>query len=119
MRRLRLGSSGVLCSPSACPINAGTQEGTLHFHYLLNENGGLLHMAGSLDEHVQSLSRAVDRSEEDERRLRGFIEGFVRPHGLERPATPLMADAIEELGRLPKLAPERPPIGLLAVRLAL
>ena len=31
------------------PEYAGTQEGTLHFHYLLNENGGLLHMAGSLD----------------------------------------------------------------------
>jgi hypothetical protein len=101
------------------PEYAGTQEGTLHFHYLLNENGGLLHMAGSLDEHVQSLVRAVDRTEEDERKLRGFVEGFVRPHGLDRAATPILADAIEELGRMPKLAPERLSIGLLAIRLVL
>ena len=27
------------------PEFAGTQEGTLHFHYLLEENGGFLHVA--------------------------------------------------------------------------
>src|SRR4029453_12795908 len=98
---------------------AGTQEGTLHFHYLLHESGRLLHMAGSLDEHVQALSGALDRSDEDERKLKAFVQGFVRPAGLDRPATPILAEGIEELGRLPRLAPERTSMGLLLVRLAL
>jgi hypothetical protein len=34
---------------------AGTQEGTLHFHYLLPENGGFLRMARSVAEHVEQL----------------------------------------------------------------
>ena len=101
------------------PEYAGTQEGTLHFHYLLSESGGLLHMAGSLDEHVRDLTRAIDRTEEDDRRLRNFVEGFVRPMGLDRPATPILADAIEELAGMPKPAPERAGIGLLLVRLVL
>ena len=97
------------------PEYAGTQEGTLHFHYLLNENGGLLHMAGSLDEHVQSLSRAVDRSDEDDRRLRSFVEGFVDRHSIvpRPPSWPMPSRS-----RLPKLAPERPSLGLLAIRVA-
>ncbi len=95
---------------------AGTQEGTLHFHYLLNENGGLLHMAGSLDEHVRDLAKAIDRTEADDRRLRSFVEGFVRPAGLDRPATPILADAIEDLARMPKPAPWRAGVGLLLLR---
>ncbi|HVQ14103.1 MAG TPA: hypothetical protein VMS40_10945, partial [Vicinamibacterales bacterium] len=98
------------------PEYAGTQEGTLHFHYLLSENGGLLHMAGTLDEHVRDLTKAIDRTEEDDRRLRSFVEGFVRPAGLDRPATPILADAVEDLARMPKPVPWRPGIGLLLLR---
>jgi len=101
------------------PEYAGTQEGTLHFHHLLSENGGLLHMAGSLDEHVRDLTKAIDRTEEDDRRLRSFVEAFVRPGGLERPATPILAEAIEDLARMPQPAPERPGIGLLLLRFLL
>jgi hypothetical protein len=98
------------------PEYSGTQEGTLHFHYLLSENGGLLHMAGTLDDHVRDLTKAIDRTDDDDRRLRSFIEGFVRPAGLDRPATPILADAVEELARMPKPAPWRPGIGLLMLR---
>jgi hypothetical protein len=101
------------------PEYAGTQEGTLHFHYLLNENGGLLHMADTLDDHVRDLAKAIDRTEEDDRRLRGFVEGFVRPAGLDTPATPKLADAIEELARMPRPEPVRAGLGLLLVRLLL
>jgi hypothetical protein len=114
--------SGVVGHPVfsvRVPEYAGTQEGTLHFHYLLSENGGLLHMADTLDEHVRDLTRVIDRTEEDDRRLRNFVEGFVRPMGLDRPATPVLAAAIEELARMPKLAPERATLLLLLVRLAL
>jgi hypothetical protein len=77
-----------------------TQEGTLHFHHLLSEHGGLLHMADSLEEHVRALPSSLDQTADDDKRLRDFIEGFVRPHGLEVAATPLLADAIERLARV-------------------
>jgi hypothetical protein len=82
------------------PEYAATQEGTLHFHYLVNEHGGLLHMSDTLEEHTRAIARVFDRSEEDERKLRNFVEGFVRPRGIEVPATPLLADEIEQLGHL-------------------
>ena len=36
------------------------QESTLHFDYLLEENGGFLHVATSLEEHVQQLAHVLD-----------------------------------------------------------
>ena len=81
------------------PEYTATQEGTLHFHYLLNEHGGLLHLSDTFEEHTRGIARVFDRSEEDERKLRKFVEGFVRPRGIEAPATPLLADEIERLGR--------------------
>ena len=101
------------------PEYAATQEGTLHFHYLLTEHGGLLHMANTLDEHTRALAGALDGREEDERRVRGFVEGFVRPGGLDVPATPILADAIEVLGRSPAQAPERASLWLRLVRRSL
>jgi hypothetical protein len=96
-----------------------TQEGTLHFHYLLSENGGLLHMSPTLEEHARALSTALDRTPEDERRLREFVKGFVRPRGLDVAATPLLADAIEDLGRLLARAPERVSLGSRLLRMVL
>jgi hypothetical protein len=93
-----------------------TQEGTLHFHYLLSEHGGLLQMASTLDEHTRALSAALDRTAADEQRLRDFVKGFVRPHGLDVAATPLLAEAIEDLGRSPARAPERASIGTRLLR---
>jgi len=96
-----------------------TQEGTLHFHYLLNENGGLLHMSPTLAEHARALSSALDRTPEDERRLREFVKGFVRPRGLDVAATPLLVDAIEGLARLPARAPARASLGSALLRIVL
>ncbi len=79
------------------PEYVATQEGTLHFHYLLSEHGGLLHMAPTLDEHARALAGALIGRADDEQRLRNFVEGFVRPSGLDVAATPLLADAIEQL----------------------
>jgi hypothetical protein len=90
------------------------QETTLHFHLLLAESGGFLHVASSLDEHVAQLGEVLV-AEDDELRRR-FVERFVRPHGLERPATPILADEIEELARL-EVAPA--PRGALSLRIGL
>jgi hypothetical protein len=73
------------------------QESTLHFHYLREENGGCLHVACTLGEHAEQLGRVLEDRAEDADRRRRFVEAFVRPHGLDRPATPIFADAVEEL----------------------
>jgi hypothetical protein len=99
------------------------QESTLHFDYLLEENGGFLHVAPSLEEHVGQLSRVLDEDEAGAERRRRFVESFVRPRGLDRPATPILADAIEELATLPvehwRPSPLRPMLAAEAALCAL
>lgn len=89
--------------------NSGTQEGTLHFHHLLHENGGLLHVARTFEEHVAQLAQAIADPEAAEAHNRAFIERFIRPHGLDVPATPLVVQAIEEAAeRRPAPLPDVP-----------
>jgi FkbM family methyltransferase len=76
-----------------------TQEGTLHFHHLREVNGGLLHVARDMKEHVAQLDDAMRRPSGDDPRCRRFVEAFVRPHGLDEPATPRLVDALEALAR--------------------
>ncbi len=61
----------------------------------------------------------LDRGD-DSAQVRRFVERFCRPHGLDRPAAPLVAAAIEELARLGP-APRRPRLAVdtLALRTAL
>src|SRR5205085_9576689 len=77
------------------------QETTLHFHYLLAENGGFLHVSPSIEEHVEQLRSVLDEDEVGAERRRQFVAAFVRPGGLDQPATTLGVGAIEELGELP------------------
>jgi hypothetical protein len=88
------------------------QENTLHFHHLLEENGGFLHVASSLDQHTEQLGRVLSAGAADEERRRRFVESFVRPNGLTRPATPIFADAVEELAR-ERVERRLPPSALL------
>ena len=96
--------------------HADTQAGTLHFQYLLEAGGGLVHTAKSFDEHIAQLTQAFETRPEETAKLRSFIEAFVRPHGIDVPATPLMVEGIEELCRLPRPAPRRTPVWLLPLR---
>jgi hypothetical protein len=77
------------------------QETTLHFHYLLAENGGFLHVAADLDEHIRQLGSVLDEDAEGAELRRRFVESFVRPRGLDLPAAPIAAEAIEELADRP------------------
>jgi hypothetical protein len=72
------------------------QEGTLHFRHLLEAGGGLLHASRSLSEHKAQL-RAVLADGSPLSLNHRFVETFVRPHGLDHPATPIFVDAIERL----------------------
>jgi hypothetical protein len=72
----------------------GTQEGTLHFAHVAGSDG-MLTVAHSWQEHHEQLADALARPESVEPRIDAFLRRFVRPHGLDTPAAPLAADAIE------------------------
>jgi hypothetical protein len=72
-----------------------TQEGTLHFHYLMRDHGGPVTVAHDLDEHLEQLAGALAPAAADDQ-ARRFVARFVRPHGLDRPALPFLVGAIEE-----------------------
>ena len=78
-------------------ISKDNQEGTIHFHYLLDVNGGLLRVARTLDEHVRLLAASLAPEGGGDAKAERFVEGFIRPFGLKEPATPRFADAIENL----------------------
>ena len=73
--------------------DARGQEGSLHFRYLLEENGGFVLDADTPDAHVERLA-AVLHGDHDPEPARRFVESFVRPLGVDRPVTPLVAAAI-------------------------
>jgi hypothetical protein len=74
------------------------QEGMLHFRYLLEVEGGLLIVARTLDEHLKQLQIVFTGDRAFEAQQRRFLEAFVRPRGIEAPATPVFVEAVEALG---------------------
>ena len=74
-----------------------TQGGTLHFRYLLVENGGFLRVAQSLPEHAGQVAETVQAPEIGRAACARFVERFVRPFGREVPATPVIVEALEHL----------------------
>jgi hypothetical protein len=75
------------------------QEGTIHFHYLLEVAGGLLHASRSLEEHAVQLDALLTGRVDGLERSRRFVEAFVRPHGVRQASTPQFVGAVEELAR--------------------
>jgi len=82
-----------------------TQEGTLHFSHLTDD--GPLSVARSFDEHAAQLAAALAGSGDglaggkrrEREKVREFLCSFLRPQGLDVPATPRLVDAVECLGR--------------------
>ncbi|HEY3158460.1 MAG TPA: hypothetical protein VGJ78_05815 [Vicinamibacterales bacterium] len=111
------------------PEMESNQTGTVHFNYLLNAGGGLLEVAHSFEEHVTmldaSLARADlkvgpyddhaelkvgpcdDHAERDRAERKPFVREFVRPNGLDVPATPMFVEHVESMARLKPAAPRR------------
>ena len=83
------------------------QETTLHFHDLLAEKGGFLHVAPDLDTHVKQLAPVLDEDVAGAERRTRFVEAFVRPRGIDRPAAPAAAEAVEALAGVPVDPPPR------------
>ena len=84
---------------------AKTQEGTLHFHHLLPENGGFLQVGHGLTHHASLLSESLSNEAAAQVATRLFVGRFLRPYGIERDCTPIVSDALERLA----VAQIRPP----------
>jgi hypothetical protein len=99
------------------PEFADTQEGTLHFEYLIRD--GYLKVARDFAEHGRHLRQTLDAGSAGQEHVRQFVSAFVRPRGMDKPCTPIIADAIEELGRHPPLNPQRATVRTHLARLLL
>ncbi len=79
-----------------------TQGGTLHFRYLLSENGGFLRVAGSLQEHAAQVAETLAAPAIGRAACDRFVRTFVRPHGIDVSTTPILAEALERLAANPR-----------------
>ncbi len=77
------------------PEFASTQQGTVHFQYLVPGGGGCVQQAPSFAEHVQQLTHGLADPDAGRDERERFVRAFVRPCGLDQPATRHVADAIE------------------------
>jgi len=90
------------------------QEGTFHFHHLLNVGEGFLNTARALDEHAAQLSVLLTGGAS--RSNRPFVERFIRPQGIHVPATPTFVDEVEQLANKGGLKPAPVSVRGLALR---
>ncbi len=92
-----------------------TQEGTLHFHHLRHAGGGLVREAVNFADHFAQLEAALRDGSGDSGRCRRFVEVFVRPHGVDVPATPKLVASIEGAGARTRVRTKSTPVfaGLL------
>ena len=97
----------------------GTQGGTLHFRYLLSENGGFLRIAEDLAAHTRQLAETLRRPEIGRQECERFVGTFIRPAGMDRPSTPVLVDGLERLARAPRPQPAALPLYLYPARFAM
>jgi len=74
-----------------------SQEGTVHFHYLLDGPDALLHAARSFESHADELAAGLEGRDPDPERSRRFVRMFVRPGRPDVSATSCFVDALETL----------------------
>jgi hypothetical protein len=76
------------------------QQDCPHFNHLRTVGGGLIVESDTMEAHANGLARALRGEDADEaaERVRSFVASFIRPHGLDRPATPVLVEALRELG---------------------
>jgi hypothetical protein len=95
-----------------------TQGGTLHFRYLLAENGGFLLVARSMGEHARQVVETLRTPDVGHAACARFVARFIRPHGIDVESTPLLTAALERLGST-KRTSARMPAYLYPLRLVL
>jgi hypothetical protein len=92
--------AAIVGRPVLTVTGFSTQAGTLHFQYLLHENGGPVRQAATLEAHVVQLASALNEPRAGASTAQAFVHSFVRPQGLHDPSTPRLADAIEAAAAL-------------------
>ncbi len=75
--------------------DADGQASTLHFRYLLEEEGGCVTLSSNFDQHLSQLAAAL-AGDDGGPRLRAFAREFLRPKGWDIPASRVLADAVEQ-----------------------
>lgn len=94
------------------------QAGTIHFHYLLNLDGGMLYQANNMAEHLRQLADSVARGGQVDPRSRRFTEIFVRPCGMDIRSTDVFVAALQRHAATPIPAPTRSNLGDFLLRYA-
>ena len=108
------------------------QEGSSHYYYLLRENGGIVEHGRTMAEHLDQLAAGLRGEFDPEAHRCVRRESFVRPRGLDLPATPILVDRLiafaerdllrgptrrgRGTGRRPPAAPDRCAAGRSAPR---
>lgn len=78
-----------------------SQEGTVHFRYLLDGPSSPLRAARSLEEHARDLAEILEGRHADPDRSARFARAFIRPCGGDASATGVFVDALEQVGTQP------------------
>ncbi|MEQ1731964.1 MAG: hypothetical protein ABL982_26625, partial [Vicinamibacterales bacterium] len=101
--------AGILGRPVhtvVLPEFSANQTGTVHFGYLTSVAGGLVVTSANVADHLRQLHESLLNPPVSPR---PFIQAFVRPHGLNVPATPFFVEQVEAAGQLaPAPAQQRP-----------
>jgi len=85
------------------------QEGTLHFRYLLEVEGGVLHASRTLEHHLTQLGQLLREPEQAQQKSARFVRSFLRPRGLDVAASAVFVEELEQRVSQGALAPARPP----------
>jgi hypothetical protein len=98
---IEVGAVGRPVFTVRAPEFAHAQDGTMHFRHLLEgrDGPGLVQVADDLPAHVDQVAATLRDDGPSRARVARFIEEFLRPHGLDHPAGPLLADALERVAR--------------------
>lgn len=95
-----------------------SQDETLHFKHLVAENQGPLRVAETLEEHYAQLESAITGEGLPDGWNEPFLRHFIRPHGLDVPAGPIVCDSVTRLLDAPRPEPMDAAAGL-AERIAI
>lgn len=99
------------------PELTATQDGTLHFRYLVE--GGLLSCTSDVDRHLSELGSAMRAGAREDAELKAFVQNFLRPKGLEQPCLPQLVEALTRLAASGHREPLAEPRSAWLVRAAL
>lgn len=86
------------------------QEEMRHFTYLLEVEGGLLQAARSFEEHFVQISASLAGQDHHRAQTLRFLRAFIRPRGLDTPATAVFIEELDALCRQPAPAPVPVPL---------